>query len=378
MVERADLERKRSVDLDDRLDSLRLVKEIAAMANSGGGRIIVGVLDDGNEVGIAPALAAKFDPARIGDLLDSFLSPDRIEVDVKRRVLPAGDEVLELLVPAAVRPPLVLCKSGNYEVAGKQQEVFGAHSVFVRRNTKAERARRADFLRWTEEAEERIRATLLERVAMVVEAPHDAHVRLVLDDAVVDEPSYLLSRSTDVFQVRPDRLLSGGDLIYLWKHRDVLTFTPRSRELIIQSALRKRATLYLWVGYLRPSTDELTSVLLRSFDMNDRDKSDAGRGILTLAALYLTDAGYDEIAARLRGSRYAHFREAAAEMPDRPIAVAHIEDLVGQSIYGTPVNQFSETELLDTADSLLDRGSGRSVSRQLVPVGLQFLRLRLT
>jgi hypothetical protein len=78
---------------------VKLVREIVAMMNSGGGTVEIGVTNDGSEVGVEAALAARFDPARVGDLIETFIAPDRTEISVTRRTLENGRHVVSLIVP---------------------------------------------------------------------------------------------------------------------------------------------------------------------------------------------------------------------------------------------------------------------------------------
>ena len=374
MTEDTSVERKLTLNLDHAKDRVRLIKEVVAMANSGGGVIVIGADDDGTEIGLPEDLANHFDPARIGDLLDRFLRPDRLEIKLRHRVLPTGKVVVEVKVPPVADPPLVLCRPGNYEKDGNQEALFPAQTVFVRRNTRAEPARREDYRQWRNEAIERARAEIIERLAMVVEAPSDARVRVVSGEDVKDEPSFLLSRSAEIFESRPERLLSGPDLLYLWRHRDTLRFDPVAAELVIQSALRKRATLFLWLAHLQPSADAVKRYIDRAMQMRDRDKSDAGKAILLVGARYLTDHEYDELVAIMAGSRYAHMREAAHQFPTKNDGETHLDRLTFESVDGKPVREYTSDELLGLVERILSDASSRIASRQLPVIGFEYLR----
>lgn len=371
--EAAELECKVTLDLDEARDRLHLVQEVAAMANSGGGRILVGVDDDGHDVGIPAALADKLDPATVGDLVDTFLNPDRLEVGVERRTLAGGGFIVEIVVPAVPDPPVVMARVGNYTDDRKRQRtLFPQHAVYVRRTTRAEPARRADFQRWRRDAVDNTRREILERLAMVVEAPPDSEVRIVAEAEVHDSPSFLLSRSADLFRQGRDRLLSTHDLTYLWRHRGTLVADATARELLIQSALRKRATLYFWLGYLRPEPPEVRNYLYRAPTMSDRDKSDAGTSILLTAALYLDDADYQQLLEILHNSRYRHFRDAAEKYPTPEAAGAAIRDQLAGTFAGVPLTSYTADDLLRIADDLVS-GEETGAARQLTQLGLAYL-----
>lgn len=81
-AERVDLELKRFLDPTAKRDRIRLVKEVVAMANTKGGRILVGVTDDGEHVGVPDRDRSNWDPAPLGDHLDRYISPDRVEIGI--------------------------------------------------------------------------------------------------------------------------------------------------------------------------------------------------------------------------------------------------------------------------------------------------------
>jgi predicted HTH transcriptional regulator len=173
VVEHAALELKAHLDLGVNADKMKLVSEIVAMANADGGLIRVGVADDGTEVGLAPDLVAKFDPARLADLVGSFTNPDHVEVTISI-VGGGGSQIVDLAVECFADPPLVICKDGNYEDGGRQTAEFRKGDVLVRRGTRAQRATRSDFAAWTRQACENARRTLLDRVAFVADLPEGA------------------------------------------------------------------------------------------------------------------------------------------------------------------------------------------------------------
>lgn len=373
MVEHAELERKGTLDLDAPFDRVKLVREVAAMMNAGGGRIVLGVSDDGAEVGLDVELANKLDPARLGDLMDSFISPDRVEIAVEIRKTTADRVVVELTVPAALEPPVVLCKSGNYVGEdGKQAQHFAAHSVYVRRSTKAEPARWEDYRRWREDAIQRARDEIIARLTMIVEAPSDSRIRVISDDEVRDEPNFFLSRSVDVFRHRPERLLSGSDLAYLWLHRGALQFDETAAELIFHSALRKRATLWLWLATLGLGADVVERFLDRSLELRDRDKSDAARSMLQVAAVFLDDTAYQRIRAELAASGYAHMREAAEALPDRSATLEALGSHDSVAPDGRSLAALTVDELTRLAQQQLSE-TDQVISRRLPLIGWEYL-----
>jgi len=374
MPEDARLEFKEILDPSDQRDRLVLVKEIVAMANAEGGRILVGVSDNGTRVGMADTERGKWDPAEIGNLLDSFLSPDCLDVRLEFTpdACPPGRIVVEVHVPQHLSPPLVLCKDGNH--AGADSPVFRKNAVLVRHNTKVETARRSDFLHWRDE----LRSRILQQFQMVVEAPETAHLRVVGDEEVRDEPQFLLSRAADLFRQRREKLLDGDDLLYLFRNRAVLDLSGDSTmELLLQSALRRRATLFFWLALTKASAEKVGGILETALDMSDRDKSDMAGAIPLVAAVYLSDAEYREVVRRMEQSSYAHIREAAIECPSLAEAKAVLDERRAGAIDGIPLSGLGDDELLDKADELASAANMQRVSRRMPQLGLEYLARKL-
>ncbi len=338
------------------------------MANSGGGTIKIGFADDGTRIGLDEELAAKFDSSVVGDLLDRFISPDRIEVGVELVRAAGSLPTVVLDIPAFAEPPLVLSKVGNVRSGKKHDTVFPQNAVYVRRNTKAEPARQADYRAWSRDAARRERESILANLTLVMNAPAETKVQLVDDSGPHDPPSMLLSQATDIFEHRPEKLLSGADLGYLWLNRAALSFErPGSASLVIQSALRKRSTLYPWLWLLTPDESLVASILNETLELKDRDKSDAARSILNVAALYLDESGYQELRAKLADSGYAHMTQAADQWPTRVEALPVVNEEMSAK---------SEVELVEAVDNLVAT-SGARPPKTIGDIGLALLQKRL-
>lgn len=369
------VERMPSCNLDSARDRLVLCREVASMLNSGGGTILIGVKKGGQPAGLRPEQATELEPDVVTKLINDHLTPDQVELAVTTTT---GDDgvIVEISVPAIPDPPVVLARAGTYiDAADDEQSVFGAQSVFVRHNNRTVVAGREDYLRWRADAVDDVRRGLNERLAMVVAAPPEARIRVVTSEEVRDEPSYFLSRSTELFGLQNDQLLSNQDLLYLWLHRSTLQIDDAAAELLVQSALRRRATLYLWLSVLPIGPAEIRRFLERAVDMKDRDKSDAARAMLFVCALYLEPDDYVKLAAALEASSYAHMREAAETLPDIEQAKAQLK---GERLIGSGQGQLvhePDFELFRQVDELLERtGPG---SRRVPSLGLELLCRKL-
>ncbi len=367
------VEYKEALDPTDAQDRLTLVKEIVAFANANGGRIVVGVTNGGLPVGVPAGHLTGWDPSKIGDLLDSFIDPDHLEVSIStsKEHVPDGTMLVTIDVPQFESPPLVLSKDGNH---GGGNPVFRRYSVFVRHNTKAEPARRSDYLKWRDDLRNRI----LQQFQMVIQAPETSHLRMIGDEEVRDEPNFLLSRAVDLFRQRPEKLLDGDDLLYLFENRDAIDFTADLvPELLVHSALRRRATLFFWLALSKIDGPRVSQILHTALRMSDRDKSDMASAVPLIASLYVSADDYRELIGLMGASSYAHISEAAEKCPTVADARAVVDDRRASAIDGVPLSEFADDQLLAAAAALAEERSPSRISRRMPNLGLEFLARRL-
>jgi hypothetical protein len=357
---------------------LQLVKEIVAMANALGGVIRIGETADGARPGIEAAAAIALDPARVCDLVDSFIAGEHIELTQSTSSAnTAGFSVIEIEVPRHPRPPLVFTKSGNFQSSsGRQEFEFRRGDIYIRKGTKAEPVARADVLRWVDEAVEAERERWRSRVAFIAKLPADAELSFVAGSSGPQgEPAAVLARAVPIWKRDQSKLLSAQELATLLVARDSLTPDGDGQELIFQSALRRRATLWHWLVDFSPTAERIRQSLLLAVEGSDRDKSDAGGAIIDVAALMLDRDAYKQVVAALGSSSYAHFKEAAAEGRDRGAVLTRLRDLRERAISGEVIADLSDSELRsrtrDLAAELMRSGRHTSQSRQLNRFGLE-------
>lgn len=162
-----------------------LVKDIVAMANSGGGKILVGVNDDGTPSG---ADVTKLLGADLADIVNKI----RAVTDVNfadftiDSALDAELPIAEITIGSSTTP-LVFSKPGNYaDVNGKPQCAFRSGTLYVRHGPKSEPATSDDIRSLIERHLERQRAELMSNLRQVIEAPPDATIRVVVPKDAAD------------------------------------------------------------------------------------------------------------------------------------------------------------------------------------------------
>ncbi len=333
---------------------------------------MVGVADDGERVGIPEQDRTKWDGARIGDLVEKHINPERVEVAIffRRERCPEGTVVIEMIVPQHPDPPLVICIDGK----DQSRHIFRKGAVLVRNNTKVEPASRADFVRWKRED----RRQIFEGVQTVVLNPGST-VHITKGEETLDPTSYFFSRSVDLFRQRPDKLLDGKDLMDMFTNRDHLdTGSTDRRRLLIHSALRRQATLWFWLALLNPTTNEVTNVLYEALEMKDRDKSDMSRAMALVGSVFLAPAQYRHLIARMEASRYAHIQRAAGDYATVSSAKASIAKQRNVSIDGRHISEIGDEKILAEADLLIEGGQAGRIARLLPRLGLEYFTRQLS
>jgi hypothetical protein len=371
--ESALVEFKEAFDPKDRQAELKLIREIVAFANSGGGTVVIGRRDDGALVGVDPAVVEALDPAKLCDKISSFVKPEALEVTVS--VDRSGDRpTISLYVPACPMPPLVTAKDGAYGNAQTQKTVFRRGDVYARHGTKAEAATRADYVGWIDERVTAARSEVLNNLNFVASLPPGAVVSSLAGDEEIDEPNALLRRAGRAWQRNPEKLLTSTELASLLLTPGPLDLSDPAGKVLVHSALRKRATLWHWVARTQPGADWVTETIEEALAGSDRDKSDAGRAIVELAAICLGAEEFEAVRAELGASTYRHFRQAA-EGVDQAAVVERLREQRHSATYGAPLTDWSIDDLNLQARTLarvvLGDGRHQGESRRISQIGLE-------
>lgn len=159
-------------------DWCELVKDIVAMANSGGGVIVIG-LDNGgapSKSDVKPVL--DLDHAKFVDKIRKYTGFEFGELEVHEAK--KQDETVAVIEIAAVKVPMVFADVGTYaiEVEGKQKQktAFSKGTVYFRHGAKSEPGTTEDIRNVIERQLEAIRGEWLDNVRKVVRAPQGSSV----------------------------------------------------------------------------------------------------------------------------------------------------------------------------------------------------------
>lgn len=350
---------KLTIDPKDRRAELELIKDVVALANSGGGTLEIGSSET-NISGVDETLVRELDSARIMSKVDRYIDPQKISIGHSVTQLQTGKYVVRLTVQSRGKYPYVFAKDGQYTKDGRTHNVFRAGDIYVRRGAQNVRASYYDIAEIINEAEERGRQSFVEQlheVAKTVVRLPEGSMPVVLATSPTGDMTGAPTAMVDLVLYRrrtgdSSAVLSPQELLTVFVLRDQLDVTPERREVLIRSALRRNATLYFWLlGVKDPNFVE--KILLDSLNDSDRDKSDASKTLLELGALYASDETIKEIIARMRKSDYAHFRQAATKWRGRKDELARFKKLAHSVIIdGVPGTSLDNEVLLQHAQLL--------------------------
>ena len=169
---------KESFDPESGRDWVEIIKDVVAMANSGGGLIVFGVRNDGSPSGFDSTSVIALDPAVVTDKIASYTGEQFSEFAIAEG-LRRGQRVALLRV-RGVRVPIVFQRPGTYDAGqGKQKTAFSVGTVYFRHGAKSEPGNSNDLRESIERELVRIRRSWLVNIRKVVEAPPGQTVQVV-------------------------------------------------------------------------------------------------------------------------------------------------------------------------------------------------------
>jgi len=308
-----------------------LIKDLVAMANSGGGKIIFG-RDETRMDGITEEIVKDLDSARLADKLAKFTAPAQIYIRHEQEKLDNGRYILTIIVEPS-EYPVVMARDGNWPDIKKA--VFRKGDIWIRHSSKTERATYEDLREWIERAKQRERERILSRLKTVINAPEGAKVEIITPSGYpIDSPEYLLENAVSRRRRNLSHLLTREELLWVFITRSTLHLTEEMLKILVGSALRRPSTLYWWLLQAEEKPDIILEEASKVFDSSDRDKSDAAQSVVEVVALYADDQTIDAVIERLAKSRYKHLRDAAEGWKGREGQKRKLAQRIKRARYG--------------------------------------------
>jgi hypothetical protein len=188
--ESKEIEFKSSFDPKDELHVLNIVREIVAIANSGGGYIVFGVDNSGNPTGDDLKIL-QWDPAKITDQINKYTSVQFCGFEIQRAEKD-GKQVAVMKIEE-VNPPLVFTKEGEYTDRtdpSRKKCAFHRGTIYYRHGTKTEPGDQNDIRESYDRFLERRRKKVIEvleaapgvKIEVLTHAPGKTGVSATTDD----------------------------------------------------------------------------------------------------------------------------------------------------------------------------------------------------
>lgn len=211
------VEFKESLNVASTGEWVEIIKDMVAIANSGGGIILIGVDNHGkpNAFDIKPLL--EFDSADITNKIHKYTGVQFAEFELLEEEK-AGQKIAALAIQG-VSIPIVFTKPGTYDIGGgKQKTVFGIGTIYFRHGAKSDPGNTEDIRKAIERQLESIRKDWIRGVRKVVTAPQGSQIVVASGEVkessspeatpirLVDDPSAPAYRKIDFDVSHPNRL----------------------------------------------------------------------------------------------------------------------------------------------------------------------------
>lgn len=164
------VEFKESFDVTAEGEWCEIIKDMIAIANTGGGVIVIGLDNQGTPTNrdVAPILA--LDPADVANRIHRYTETHFADFEVVAAEK-SGSRIAVIALRAA-EYPIVFCKPGTYATGGgKQKSAFAQGSVYFRHGAKSEPGVTEDLRKFVDRRLERVRRGWLEGVRKLVTTP---------------------------------------------------------------------------------------------------------------------------------------------------------------------------------------------------------------
>lgn len=153
-------------------DLCEVLKDFVAMANSGGGLILVGLKNDGSPTGLDVSPILDLDSAKLVDQMSKYTGQQFDDFSIQPAV--KNECPVACVTIGASEIPLVFMRPGTYDIGGgKQQTAFSRGTVYFRHGAKSEPGTSKDLRDAFERLLKKYRRSLLQDLRRIVSSPTD-------------------------------------------------------------------------------------------------------------------------------------------------------------------------------------------------------------
>lgn len=215
------VEFKAQFDPKSRQDWCELIKDIVAVANSGGGTILIGVDDDGAPSGFDVSSVLSIDVADVTNKIHSYTEQQSPACQITERE--HRGHRIALLEIASARIPLVFTSPGTYPVGPTAQKTaFARGTLYFRHGPKSEPATSADLAAVIDRELARVKEFWLAGIAKVVAAPTDATIHVVSQPVALSELSNAAPVRLTTDQDAPTFKALQADKLYPYRQTELI------------------------------------------------------------------------------------------------------------------------------------------------------------
>lgn len=171
----------------DPRQSLEVLKDIVAIANSGGGVLAIGINNVGEGSGFDVKPVLDYDHAKYCDLIKKYTMQNFADFEIVEAEKHGQSVALFLINPPD--SPLVFEKPGTYAVDAKhQQTVFAQGTLYFRHGAKSESGTTDDVRKFIEKRVREMHDQLVKGLRSVSEAPRGSQLQVVPRGAIAIGP----------------------------------------------------------------------------------------------------------------------------------------------------------------------------------------------
>lgn len=173
------VEFKEEFDPGEESEWIELIKDFAALANSQGGVVVVGLRNNGTLSGADVQPVLDLDGATICDKLKRYIGTDFDAFEV-HDVVRDGTHLAAIVIDGVEDAPLAFVQGGNYvDARNRPKSAFARGAVYVRHGAKSEPATTEDLRKFIDWRVEVVREKWLGNIGEVMAAPPDSRIAVV-------------------------------------------------------------------------------------------------------------------------------------------------------------------------------------------------------
>lgn len=254
---------------DEAKDWCDIIKDIVAMANSGGGIIIIGLKNNGSPSGTDVSTIFQIDPAEITDKIAKYTGEQFGEFTIQE----ASREGCKIAIwqISGISIPMIFTSPGTYDIGGgKRKTAFSQGSVYFRHGAKSEPGNANDLRKSLERELTRIRKSWLKDIRKVIHAPIgevESELPSVYPIRIVDDlsaPAYRPEWDESAYQ-SPRQIVVGAlkswkrdrssyasesDMWTLYAFRNDLQLDEEKAECLLESAINRHTPFFFFAQLL--------------------------------------------------------------------------------------------------------------------------------